>query len=299
MAMEVIDGAALQADRTPPAAAVCVLVPPSAPERVVAAAVWLGADATTAQHALASPQRRPLAHADDGRISVIAFAISDADAVLEVHLHVGTRGLLVVCPQPVMPALSEVVSRVDGGPDDALIAVLLWIASDSTATVERLADEVVRLDQTRVGLASGAVRRTISQLRHQLFALQQLWTAHHLVCAPDGVVADALDRTLAEVGRRRLGYAGVIFEASSAAAAQLYALLGDTLSRQSAVINERLTLVTVIFLPLTVSSGFFGMNFNWMTDHIGSAAAFVVLGMVLPLGLVAVTVFAARRVSGE
>ena len=214
-------------------------------------------------------------------------------------LHVGTHGFVVVCPQPVMPVLREVVAGVDGGPHDALIAVLLWIANESTATVQRLADEVVRLDQSRVGLASGTVRRTISHLRHRLFALQQLWTAHHLLCAPDGVLTDALDRTLDEVGRRRLRYAGVVFEASSSAAAQLYALLGDTLSRQSAVISERLTLVTVIFLPLTVSSGFFGMNFNWMTDHVGSAAAFLVLGIVLPLGLVAVTVFAARRVSGE
>ena len=297
--MEVIDGAALRADRTPPTTAVCVLVPASAPERVVAAAVWLGADVTIAQHALASPQHRPLAHTAGDRISVIAFAVGDADAAPEVHLHVGTRGLLVVCPQPVMPALSDVVSRVDGGPDDALIAVLLWIANESSATVQHLADEVVRLDQSRIGLASGAVRRTISRLRHRLFALQQLWTAHHWLCAPDGVLMDALDRTVAEAGRRKLRYAGVIFEASSGAAAQLYALLGDTLSRQSAIISERLTLVTVIFLPLTVSSGFFGMNFKWMTDHVGSAAAFVVLGILLPLVLVAVTVFAARRVSGE
>src|SRR4029453_8165338 len=98
-----------------------------------------------------------------------------------------------------------------------------------------------------VGLASGGVRRTISGLRQRLFALQQLWTGHHLVCAPDGELSDALDRTLDEVGRRPLRSAGWIFEASSAAAAQLYALLGDTLSRQSAVISERLTLVTVIF----------------------------------------------------
>lgn len=299
MSMEVIDGAGLRVDRPPPAAAVCVLLPPSAAERVVAAAVWLDADTTTVEHALASTHRRPLAYVEGGRISVIVFTISDPDAILEMHLHVGTRGLLVVCPQQVMPAVSDLISRVDGGPEDALIAVLSSCADDSTATVQRHADEAVRLDQTRVGLASGAVRRTISHLRHRLFTLQQLWTAHHLLCAPDGVLADALDRSLGEAGRRRLRYAGALFESSGAAAAQLYALLGDTLSRQSAAISERLTLVTVIFLPLTVISGFFGMNFGWMTRHIGSAATFVVLGIVLPLALVAVTVAGARRASGE
>jgi len=63
------------------------------------------------------------------------------------------------------------------------------------------------------------------------------------------------------------------------------------------VISERLTLVTVIFLPLTVGSSFFGMNFGWMTDHIGSAAAFAVLGIVAPLVLVGVVVLTARRLS--
>jgi hypothetical protein len=33
--------------------------------------------------------------------------------------------------------------------------------------------------------------------------------------------------------------------------------------------------VAVIFFPLTVSTGFFGMNFGWLTARIGSAAAFV------------------------
>jgi Mg2+ and Co2+ transporter CorA len=51
--------------------------------------------------------------------------------------------------------------------------------------------------------------------------------------------------------------------------------------RQGEQIN-RLTLVSLIFLPVTALSGFFGMNFNWMIDHIGSGEAFVVLGVVLP-----------------
>ena len=45
----------------------------------------------------------------------------------------------------------------------------------------------------------------------------------------------------------------------------------------------RLTLVSLIFLPVTALSGFFGMNFNWMIDNIGSAQAFLVLGILLPI----------------
>ena len=51
--------------------------------------------------------------------------------------------------------------------------------------------------------------------------------------------------------------------------------------RQGEQIN-RLTLVSLIFLPLTAISGFFGMNFNWMINHIESSEAFLAFGIVLP-----------------
>jgi hypothetical protein len=52
--------------------------------------------------------------------------------------------------------------------------------------------------------------------------------------------------------------------------------------RQGEQIN-RLTLVSLIFLPVTALSGFFGMNFNWMIGHIDSGVAFLALGVFLPL----------------
>ena len=46
---------------------------------------------------------------------------------------------------------------------------------------------------------------------------------------------------------------------------------------------SRLTLVSLIFLPMTALTGFFGMNFNWMIEHLASERAFVVLGVLLPI----------------
>jgi Mg2+ and Co2+ transporter CorA len=125
--------------------------------------------------------------------------------------------------------------------------------------------------------------------------LQQLWTAHHHLLADDG----ALVERLGAAATRRLHRARGLFESSVTAAGQLYALLGDTLTRQATVISERLTLVAVIWLPLTVSTSFFGMNFGWLTAHIGSAAAFVLLGIVLPLALVMASLIGARWLTRE
>jgi Mg2+ and Co2+ transporter CorA len=302
--VEVIDGTAVQAYGSAPAAPVCVMVGPSAPGQVIAAVNWVGADAAVAEHVLASPHRRPFAYMQNHRISVVALATVDASsgqkaedfASQEVHLHVGPHALVVVCPEPLRPMLGDVVSEVRGSAEDALLAVLLALADRAAAAIQDLSEEADRLDQDRIGLASGNLRRTIAGLRRRLFALQQLWAAHSLMCATDGILAEALDEAAEQ---HRLRQTGGIFEASSAAAARAYALLGDTLTRQATLINERLTLVTVIFLPLTVISSFFGMNFGWMVDQIGSAGSFVLLGIVLPLVVVAVTWVGARILSGR
>jgi magnesium transporter len=57
-------------------------------------------------------------------------------------------------------------------------------------------------------------------------------------------------------------------------------------------LNERAYLVSVlatIFVPLTFITGFFGMNFGWMIDHIDSRLAFWLLGMAVPVATAALS----------
>ena len=64
--------------------------------------------------------------------------------------------------------------------------------------------------------------------------------------------------------------------------------------RQGEQIN-RLTLVSMIFLPITFLTGFFGMNFNWMNEYLGSPVAFLAFGILLPALCVAITVLWLKR----
>jgi Mg2+ and Co2+ transporter CorA len=59
--------------------------------------------------------------------------------------------------------------------------------------------------------------------------------------------------------------------------------------RQGEQIN-RLTVVSMIFLPVTAVTGFFGMNFDWLNRIISSEEAFLEFGVALPAVMMIVTV---------
>jgi magnesium transporter len=67
------------------------------------------------------------------------------------------------------------------------------------------------------------------------------------------------------------------------------------------VTMKQFTVIAGIFLPLSVVTGFFGMNFGWMVDHIDSRLSFLLLGAIGPAVLAAVLfwVFVSRGLFRE
>jgi magnesium transporter len=69
----------------------------------------------------------------------------------------------------------------------------------------------------------------------------------------------------------------------------------STVSNWLNVIMKQLTLIATIFLPLSFLTGFFGQNFAWMIQRIGSLDAFVVIGLGTELAVVVSMVVVFRR----
>jgi CorA-like Mg2+ transporter protein len=59
--------------------------------------------------------------------------------------------------------------------------------------------------------------------------------------------------------------------------------------------SKQLTIIATIFLPLSYLTGFFGQNFGWLVDRIGSAATFFGVGVGTEVVAVTILLVLLRR----
>jgi magnesium transporter len=69
----------------------------------------------------------------------------------------------------------------------------------------------------------------------------------------------------------------------------------SVVSNQLNVVMKQLAIISTVFLPLSFITGFFGQNFTWVLNRIGSWESFVVLGLGSEVVAVALLVILFRR----
>ncbi len=231
------------------------------------------------------------------RVLIVFYGAHDTDLV-EVHVHVSGKEVVTVRRAPcahLWEARARAASAKVRTEQDLVYRVLDALADSLRALTERYATEVEHLEEVAFDRPKPADRRRMSELRSELFRLQQIVIPQREMLERGGDLLEklpGLERDVASHPFRDVHDDLVV-------TANQIAYLREVLSESvNVLINQmagRLTIVATIFLPLTFATGFFGMNFGWLVRHIDSAEAFLVLGvagMILPL--IAVAVFLVR-----
>ena len=255
---------------------------------------------------------------NDGAISFVVIRtaryIDETDDVEfgEVSVFIGDQFVITV-RQGDASELHDARNRLEQrpdllaeGPEAALWAIMDKIVDDYAPVVQCLDTDISELEAT-VFTGSVAPSERIYKLRREA---NEFYRAVHPLLAPVDAIArgtqldvspklrpffrdinDHLKLTEEEIASQR-ELLGVMLQANLAA----ISLQQNDISVRQNETSKQLTVIATVFLPLTFITGFFGMNFEWLTSHDQSEATFLIWGAgTLIVSLVALALYFKRR----
>jgi magnesium transporter len=232
--------------------------------------------------------QRPKIDDYGARVLIVFYGAHEGEPV-EVHVHVSGDEVVTVRRAPCAhlgAARDRAIKDPSHTEQDVVYRVLEALASSLRLLVDTRAEEVRRLEDVAFERPSGTDRRRMSELRSQLFRIQQLVVPQRDMLARGGDLLETLPGLERDIARHpfRDVHDDLVLTANEID--YLRELLAESINVLINQMAGRLTIVATIFLPLTFATGFFGMNFGWLVRHINSAATFFVLGvagMIVPL----------------
>jgi len=238
------------------------------------------------------------------RVLIVFYGAHETDLV-EVHVHVSGKEVVTIRRAPcahLWEARERAASAKVRTEQDLVYRVLDALAGSLRALTDRYATEVEHLEEIAFERPKPADRRRMSELRSQLFRLQQIVLPQRDMLARGGDLIENLPGLERDIARHPFRDVHDDLVVTANEIEYLRELLSETVNVLINQMASRLTIVATIFLPLTFATGFFGMNFGWLVRHIDSAESFLLLGvggMILPLIAVAVLLLRAGYLRGR
>jgi magnesium transporter len=244
-------------------------------------------------------------------LRIVTFPLDGAGTPREVR--VALAGATMVTLRPVAGfGLDELVASFAAPVDPrrpgliaqaglAVYEVLAAMATTSQAAVDALERSLEDLEELALG-ADRSIPGEVAGVRHRIVALRRSVAPfrsqverYHRVSVAYHRHLDDDTRALLDSYATQLGATVDSLVALRDQANELLDIYDSAVStRQSEVINW-LTLVSMIFLPLTFFTGFFGMNFQWMIDRLDSAVTFWLFGIGIRAAMVVAVLMLFQR----
>lgn len=256
------------------------------PEGPVAHAVGVDADRLV-RFARRGP--RPAAISEGGRAAIMfAGAVRTADGGVDrvdTKVFVSQAGLLTLRDGP-CPPLDDLRASAQAGMRDVDALLVLDALTDSLLDVTgEIEDEVDAVEDRVLSGASEDMLGSLRSLRQGLSVALRLARSQRLLVATAGDELTAVPGVIGQPDRRVRDLAGHLALAADLAESTRQAI-GEALDLSLSITSnrlgaaaERLSVIATLAFPATVVTGFFGMNFLWMTDRVQSLAAFLALGV--------------------
>jgi magnesium transporter len=231
---------------------------------------------------------------DYGERVLIVFYGAHETELVEVHVHVSGKEVVTVRRAPcahLWAARERAATARVRTEQDLVYRVLDALANSLRTLTDGHAAEVERLEEIAFLRPKPVDRRRMSELRSELFRLQQIVIPQREMLSRDGDLIEDLPGLERDASRHPFRDVHDDLVVTANEIDYLRELLSEAVNVLINQMASRLTIVATIFLPLTFATGFFGMNFGWMVSHIDSAESFLVLGvsgMIVPLVVAAV-----------
>jgi magnesium transporter len=242
-------------------------------------------------------------HADGDHVVFAFNSITRPEAPLEegalaidpVEVHVLVHGdyLLTVHDRParLQPAPEE-SPPVERGEKYLVFFALFEMTITLFEALNYVGEQLQKLEGGEVEGAATDLQ-TIHSLRARLTELRR-------VAGRQSVLFSHVAEEIEQV--RGLGGSGQYFERIDSQLGRLVNGLDAVGQALASLIDQgmnrimfRLTVVATIFLPLTVITGFFGMNFGWLVGHIAAGWTFWIYGLGSLVGAIVLSLIVMRR----
>jgi magnesium transporter len=251
--------------------------------------------------------QRPKLDEFSGYKFVVLFApeVDRGELTFREHHFYLSHHWLVSVHHEAAPALAELCRRIESTPgltrgDLGFVQYLVVssIVAGLFPTLEQLDETIDRLEDQVIVNATPAMLHRLTDLKHEVAELR------HVL----GPQRDVFQRLLVHSLEHSEGdlplywrdvYDDLVrqYEQADSLRDLVTGAMDVYLSTVSNRLNgtmKQLTVVASVFLPLTFVTGFFGMNFGYLVEHISTPIAFV-LGMIVMFGGLAVQLALFRR----
>jgi len=230
----------------------------------------------------------------------------DEDRLVEVHCFYSEQYLVTVRREhaPSCHELRERYARQPGQLERPIVVLYRLLDSLSDSFFPALQDYDERIDELEDAMFAEPKDEHLQELVHMKRVLNRL----RRVVGPQRDLAGQLfggasrlpgsdaeaERYFRDVFDHLIRVADLIDSYKDLLTGAMDVYLSMVSNRLNLIV-EKLTVLSTVLLPLIVLTGFFGQNFGWLVREIGSLAAFLLLGLALPIVGAVVLVYYLRR----